>query len=236
MVPRTLKRLTAASLVAALAFSLAACGKGSSSGDSAQTDASGTATLKLWTHNAGNDKELAAINQIVTDYNGSQSKYKVEVQAFPQESYNTSVTAAAASKSLPCILDVDGPNVANWAWGRLPGAAGRLGRADLQVPAQYRRRVQRQELRRRLLRRGADHGGPQVGAGGERDPDPDHRRPVDRVSVTTIVMSADDDGEIAHVVFVGTADDYQFELKELFDHLDVIEAYRLAEPVPQFSG
>ena len=50
------------------------------------------------------------------DYNGSQAKYKVEVQAFPQDSYNTSVTAAAASKSLPCILDIDGPNVPNWAW------------------------------------------------------------------------------------------------------------------------
>ncbi len=59
---------------------------------------------------------MAAINQVVTDYNGSQTKYKVEVQAFPQDSYNTSVTAAAASKSLPCILDVDGPNVPNWAW------------------------------------------------------------------------------------------------------------------------
>jgi hypothetical protein len=55
------------------------------------------------------------------------------------------------------------------------------------------------------------------------------------VSVTTIVMSADDGGEIAHVVFVGTADDYQFELKELFDHLDVIEAYRVADPIPQFD-
>lgn len=116
MVTTPLKRLAAVSLAAALAFSLAACGKGSSSGDSAQTDANGTTTLKLWTHNAGNDKELAAINQVVTDYNGSQTKYKVEVQAFPQDSYNTSVTAAAASKSLPCILDVDGPNVPNWAW------------------------------------------------------------------------------------------------------------------------
>lgn len=56
------------------------------------------------------------------------------------------------------------------------------------------------------------------------------------VSATTIVMSAEDGGEIAHVVFVGTADDYQFELKELFGHLDAIEAYRLAEPVPEFSG
>lgn len=117
MVPTPLKRLAAAALAATLALSLAACGKGSSASSEAQTDANGTTTLKMWTHNAGNDKELAAINQIVTDYNGSQTKYKVEVQAFPQESYNTSVTAAAASKSLPCILDVDGPNVANWAWG-----------------------------------------------------------------------------------------------------------------------
>ncbi len=55
------------------------------------------------------------------------------------------------------------------------------------------------------------------------------------VSVTTIVMSADDGGEVAHVVFVGTADDYQFELKELFDHLDVIEAYRSGHPQPKFD-
>ena len=116
MVSRTLKRLAAASVAAALAFSLAACGKGGGSSNDAQTDASGTTTLKMWTHNAGNDEELAAINQVVSDYNGSQAKYKVEVQAFPQDSYNTSVTAAAASKSLPCILDVDGPNVPNWAW------------------------------------------------------------------------------------------------------------------------
>jgi multiple sugar transport system substrate-binding protein len=116
VVTHTLKRLTAVSLAAALAFTLAACGKGgSSSSDSTNSD--GAATLKLWTHNAGNDNELAAINQIVSDYNGSQGMYNVEVQAFPQDSYNQSVTAAAASKSLPCILDIDGPNVPNWAWG-----------------------------------------------------------------------------------------------------------------------
>ena len=82
----------------------------------AGTDANGTATIKMWTHNAGNEAELGAINAIVSDYNASQAKYKVEVQAFPQDSYNTSVTAAASSKSLPCILDIDGPNVPNWAW------------------------------------------------------------------------------------------------------------------------
>lgn len=116
MVPTPLKRLAAVSLAAAMALSLAACGKGGSSNNAAVTDANGTTTLKMWTHNAGNDTELAAITQVVDDYNGSQNKYKVEIQAFPQDSYNTSVTAAAASKSLPCILDVDGPNVPNWAW------------------------------------------------------------------------------------------------------------------------
>ena len=55
------------------------------------------------------------------------------------------------------------------------------------------------------------------------------------VPVTTIAITADDTGELAHVVFVGTADDYQFELDELFDVLDVIEAYRLGDPLPVFS-
>jgi len=62
------------------------------------------------------------------------------------------------------------------------------------------------------------------------DVDDDEAAPV-----TTIWMSADEDAEIAHVVFVGTADDYQFELMELFDHLDAIEAYRAGGVPPRFD-
>ena len=51
----------------------------------------------------------------------------------------------------------------------------------------------------------------------------------DVVSVTTIVTTAEDGDDVLHVVFVGTADDYQFELDELLDSLDVVEAYRLGE-------
>lgn len=54
------------------------------------------------------------------------------------------------------------------------------------------------------------------------------------VTVTTIVLTADDVADIAHVVFVGTADDYQFDFDELFANLDRIEAYRLGEPAPTF--
>jgi multiple sugar transport system substrate-binding protein len=111
VVTTTRKRLAAAILAAAVAVSLASCSKGSSSSSSGDSS-----TLKMWTHNAGNDEELAAITAIVNDYNASQTKYKVEIQAFPQSSYNQSVSAAASSKTLPCILDVDAPNVPNWAW------------------------------------------------------------------------------------------------------------------------
>ncbi|HET7399578.1 MAG TPA: sugar ABC transporter substrate-binding protein [Intrasporangium sp.] len=106
------KRLAVGLLAAALPLSMAACSKGGSS--SAAGSAGGE--LTMWTHNAGNKGELAAITQIVNDYNKSQTKYKVKIQAFPQDSYNQSVVAAAASKKLPCILDIDGPNVPNWAW------------------------------------------------------------------------------------------------------------------------
>ncbi|MET0196202.1 MAG: hypothetical protein ABW364_03150 [Rhodococcus fascians] len=54
------------------------------------------------------------------------------------------------------------------------------------------------------------------------------------VPVTTIAM-ASDDPEVVHVVFVGTADDYQFGLDELFENLDVIEGYRMGNAIPTFS-
>lgn len=57
----------------------------------------------------------------------------------------------------------------------------------------------------------------------------------DLAGATTIVMTADDGSQIVHVVFVGTADDYQFDLEELFDNLDAIEAYRVGGAIPEFG-
>jgi hypothetical protein len=57
---------------------------------------------------------------------------------------------------------------------------------------------------------------------------------LDVVPVTTIAMTSDD-ADVVHVVFVGTADDYQFGLEELFENLDVIEGYRTGNPIPQFA-
>ncbi len=108
------RRLAVSSIAALAAAALVAgCGGSGSTGSSG---ADGN-TLTLWTHNAGNAAEYGVVKQVVKDFNASQSKYKVKIQAFPQGSYNDSVVAAASAKKLPCLLDVDGPNVPNWAWG-----------------------------------------------------------------------------------------------------------------------
>ncbi|MDX3224606.1 extracellular solute-binding protein [Streptomyces sp. ME19-01-6] len=113
MVWRT-RRLAGASVAVAAATALVA---GCASGSGGSTSGADGNTLTLWTHNAGNSAELDVVKKIIKDFNGSQSKYKVKLQAFPQSDYNSSVVAAASARKLPCLLDVDGPNVANWAWG-----------------------------------------------------------------------------------------------------------------------
>jgi multiple sugar transport system substrate-binding protein len=104
-----------ASLVAAAVAALtAACGTASNTSGSGGSNGE----LTLWTHNAGNPQELSVVQQIVNDFNASQSKYKVKIQAFPQESYNDAVVAAATANKLPCILDTDAPTVPNWAYAK----------------------------------------------------------------------------------------------------------------------
>ncbi|WP_125776620.1 ABC transporter substrate-binding protein [Antribacter gilvus] len=135
------RRIVAASLTALAVAGTAAC----STGSSASSD--GPATIDLWTHAGGNEAELGVINTIVEDFNASQDQYTVNVQDFPQDAYNDAVVAAASSDNLPCIVDVDGPNVANWAWAGyiqplgLPDEtfegqlAGTLGKIDGEVYA-----------------------------------------------------------------------------------------------------
>ncbi len=97
--------------------------------------------LSLWYHGAGSaNAEEALINQLVEEFNASQSDWKVVIETFPQGAYNDAVGAAALAGELPDILDVDGPVMPNWAWagymqplgieeaaleGYLPGPIGR---------------------------------------------------------------------------------------------------------------
>ena len=78
--------------------------------------ASAQTELSLWYHGAGNYVERDLIIQIIEDFNASQSDYVVVLEEFPQESYNSSIVAAAAAGDLPDIIDVDGPVMPGWAW------------------------------------------------------------------------------------------------------------------------
>ncbi|MDJ1007974.1 MAG: extracellular solute-binding protein [Paracoccaceae bacterium] len=105
------------------------------------TSAAAQTELSLWYHGAGSaNAEEALVNQMVEEFNASQSDWRVVIETFPQLAYNDAVGAAALAGELPDILDVDGPVMPNWAWagymqplgidesildGFLPGPIGR---------------------------------------------------------------------------------------------------------------
>jgi hypothetical protein len=57
----------------------------------------------------------------------------------------------------------------------------------------------------------------------------------ERAPVTTIWMSADEDAEIVHLMFVGRAEDSEFTPEVFFKNIDTIEGYRLGDPTPEFD-
>ncbi|WP_024286392.1 extracellular solute-binding protein [Cellulomonas sp. KRMCY2] len=113
----TRKSLTAiVAITAASATILTACGQAGESDDGGDGDNGGTTQLTMWTHSAGNPAELEVYEQIISDFNGSQDLYEVVMESFPQGAYNDAIVAGAAAGDLPCLLDMDGPIVPNWAW------------------------------------------------------------------------------------------------------------------------
>ncbi|CAA0108592.1 Uncharacterised protein [Mycolicibacterium vanbaalenii] len=57
----------------------------------------------------------------------------------------------------------------------------------------------------------------------------------DMATATVVALIEAEGGDIAHVVFVGADEDYQFGLDEIFEHIEVIESYRAGEPLPVFD-
>ncbi len=106
------KFLIGALALATAATLLAGCAEAGTS----TTSGDGPIELKLWTHSAGNPGELKVYTEIIDDFNASQTDYKVVEESFPKGSYNDAITAAAAGGNLPCLIDMDGPVMPNWAW------------------------------------------------------------------------------------------------------------------------
>lgn len=76
--------------------------------------------VTLWFH-GGTAEETAAMKAQIERFNSSQKKYQVVMTEIPGgavagSGYNDSVNAAALSGKLPDILDLDGPNLYNYAW------------------------------------------------------------------------------------------------------------------------
>jgi multiple sugar transport system substrate-binding protein len=71
--------------------------------------------ISMWHHQAG-EPEQSVFKAQVEAFNKSQSRYRVVEQNVPQGSYTTAITSAALSNSLPCLVDMDQPDMPNYAW------------------------------------------------------------------------------------------------------------------------
>ena len=71
--------------------------------------------ITMWRHESG-DVEVEVVRSMIDGFNKSQNKYKVVYENLPKGSYTQSVTAGAVPKKLPCLIDMDQPPVANFAW------------------------------------------------------------------------------------------------------------------------
>jgi multiple sugar transport system substrate-binding protein len=73
-------------------------------------------SLDLWFH-SGRGSERDALSQILDNFAAANPNITVNAVELPEGSYNDQVQAAAFANELPCLLDFDGPNMYNYAWG-----------------------------------------------------------------------------------------------------------------------
>jgi multiple sugar transport system substrate-binding protein len=99
-------RLAAAGRRAVLALALAVPGP----------PAFAAVTITVWTHYGFNSQEGSVLRRTVAEFNASQSSYRVDVHSTAPSSYLNWIQSLAVSGSLPCVLDVDGPYVPDFAW------------------------------------------------------------------------------------------------------------------------
>lgn len=90
-------------------------------------------TIAVWTRAALNVQEAAAIKGAAAAFNQSQKAYKVELLWSSFRNYSDWVQSVAVTGTLPCLLEMDGPLLAQFAW------PGYLQSLDRFVSAELRR-------------------------------------------------------------------------------------------------
>jgi multiple sugar transport system substrate-binding protein len=73
--------------------------------------------VTLWQHES-DPLELEAGLAMIARFNAGQSRWVLDTETLPQETYTSSITAAALAGQLPCIMTLDQPVVPNFAWSR----------------------------------------------------------------------------------------------------------------------
>lgn len=110
--------LTAAAAVSIAALALTACGGPGTSSTSSTGPAvaagSGEGTINVWAVD-GQAAENDALKKIISNFESSQSKIKVNLKLFPSDQYTKAVSSAAPG-DLPDVLDFDGPTLASFVY------------------------------------------------------------------------------------------------------------------------
>jgi multiple sugar transport system substrate-binding protein len=72
--------------------------------------------ISVWTHEDAGSREFNVIEETAQRFNRSQHAYRVEVTSSLRKDYEKWVHREAATGTLPCVLEFDGPLLAEYAW------------------------------------------------------------------------------------------------------------------------
>lgn len=116
------RRIILAGAVLCPGLLLGACSSGPPHGTIAgDTTCDGTiqgpspAVITVWFH-TGQPSEKQTLNEQAAAFNASQQQVKVKLIDIPEIKYAAEVKSAAATGNLPDLLDLDGPDLYNYAW------------------------------------------------------------------------------------------------------------------------
>lgn len=72
--------------------------------------------ISAWTHEDADSAEFEEIKKTADAFNRRQHAYRIELVSSLRRDHESWVRRAAASGTLPCLLDFDGPQLAGFAW------------------------------------------------------------------------------------------------------------------------
>jgi len=99
-------------LLLVLSIMFSACGSTSTTTFGSK---SGPTTIQLFFH-SGQGPERDALNATLKAFSERNPDISVEAVQLPEGRYTDQVNIAALARSLPCLLDFDGPTLYNYAW------------------------------------------------------------------------------------------------------------------------